>query len=1296
MPTPPWQTVRAGARLAALDDILGSGEAGAFVRWRLAQLCDVAVLRSPRAAAVPPTSADAAFVGRLVLGILGRGRPTLVSPDAEDAILGALGNTAGLRIEERASGEPGAGRLRAVSDDAEAWTEVAAAVLAAGDPRLKPPGARLVADDPWSVALAQTWDSDEERRFFADHLVPLLGGAIGFLELQRPLATMGGRFPAGADLHAARVDFALDADVPGGRARMVVELDGAQHRTPNLAAADRQRDDGLVRGGWPSPLRVSTDALRDANHADMLNLEGAVVGFPDAHPHLQRLANGKPLPWGDSVVRGAVAILLTPLAVFRIQHALAWALCDGTLALAVETWGLSVVERDVPCAALAVADFLAHARALCDLYGIPWRLRAVDLRVIDRTPARFASPDLGALPGWTRAAVRCHTVGARERLGPSDLAIDAAVLAPTTLVFADGPGRSLGTAWAATRTAPRASDATTELAWPDPRPVTDADARAAELTHFLRVLYRKPSFRFNQDGIVKRAMARKSTIGLLPTGAGKSIAYQLPALLSPGLTLVIDPIKSLMLDQVDNLRAQGIDDAAFLNSDLTGPEKDAVLVRLRAGELRFLFVSPERLQIQEFRDVLAEVLHRRPIAFAVLDEAHCVSEWGHDFRTAYLNVGKHARTLCARHGEPPPLLGLTGTASKTVLTDVQRELAIDDPEAIVSVASFDRPELHFQVAATPSRAKRSRLVQWLREEVPAAFAADPSSFYDGSRGGIVFFPHVNGDYGTFKNQRHIGNALNVLAPDNGTRVGHYSGKSPDRWIDGVRTPIWSSAAWAVHKRDAQRDFKANRIAVLCATKAFGMGIDKPNIRFTVHYGMASSPEAFAQEAGRAGRDQRDARCLVIFSDDNVGQAESDDPIQPGIEVEEARRRLHARTDAGLPADDADRMLFLHTLGYAGVDMEAAAVARVFDRWIAPELAKAGTEEVDVLLSARAARDDLRRHRATARPPGPRATPDDEAEGDGQSPSLDIERVVYRLSLVGIVRDYTIAYAESGHAADGDDALAERFRLTVVRPNREAVERAVLEYVGRYRASDALAGVRAGLAGGDEGFVERAILALCRFIYDEVEKQRRAAIWTMRQILRQSLQRADAGAELRRQLAAYLSDSTFTKAVADLVGRRDAPSAGIAAAAASREEARQLFGQAQRYIPSDPENPALYGLSGLALALMGDPEAALRDLGTATDLARRTRGHAAAIDDLRVRLGTLANHRLAGADGVVGVADLVRRGLRSDRREAFARAAHPVVKGMDIDLERACAAVILRSMAQDVTPFLARQFGSAAR
>ena len=324
------------------------------------------------------------------------------------------------------------------------------------------------------------------------------------------------------------------------------------------------------------------------------------------------------------------------------------------------------------------------------------------------------------------------------------------------------------------------------------------------------------SFRPGQQGIVEALLAGHDVLGVMPTGAGKSVCYQIPAALSPGATLVISPLISLMRDQVDALNDLGMP-AAFINTTQTPDEQAMVFAQAAAGQIKLLYVAPERLETGRFRDFAA----RTPISLIAVDEAHCVSQWGQDFRSSYLGIGDFIAGLPQR----PPVGAFTATATERVRRDIVGLLGLRNPA--VTVAGFDRPNLYFDVVKLETKYKAA----WV-----ARYVADHPD-----ESGIVYCA-------TRKTTEALADTLNQMGRP---AVAYHGGMSPDA------------------RETAQRDFITDKVPVVVATNAFGMGIDKSNVRYVIHHNLPESIEAYYQEAGRAGRDGEPSRCTLLWNESDI-------------------------------------------------------------------------------------------------------------------------------------------------------------------------------------------------------------------------------------------------------------------------------------------------------------------------------------------------------------------------------------------------------------------------------------------
>lgn len=415
----------------------------------------------------------------------------------------------------------------------------------------------------------------------------------------------------------------------------------------------------------------------------------------------------------------------------------------------------------------------------------------------------------------------------------------------------------------------------------------------SHINYFIQNIFRKVGFREGQLPIISRALQQKPVIGLLPTGGGKSLTYQLSAFLQPGLCIIVDPIKSLMQDQVRVLRQDWIDCCEFINSNLRKEEKIKKLVDFRYGETMFLFISPERFVMQDFRKIISTIhVSRFGLAFSycVIDEVHCVSEWGHDFRSTYLMLGKNAQQFAkTRSGKPITLIGLTATASFDVLADVERELQIqhsDIANAIIMIENTIRPELFFRVidstgkvrigclnddfsklGANLQKLNNPELIEKSKKHHKENFN-DAEVFNDN-----ILFSSEKDESINLSEKNHNDFYAIIFCPVKG-RMGSVIG------VDYVYQNLNSISKGYFYSSDDDdkvskevqthfENFIYGKTKHIVCTKAFGMGIDKKDIRSTYHFFYSSSLESLVQEAGRAGRDRKISEANIIVSTQKV-------------------------------------------------------------------------------------------------------------------------------------------------------------------------------------------------------------------------------------------------------------------------------------------------------------------------------------------------------------------------------------------------------------------------------------------
>jgi ATP-dependent DNA helicase RecQ len=394
------------------------------------------------------------------------------------------------------------------------------------------------------------------------------------------------------------------------------------------------------------------------------------------------------------------------------------------------------------------------------------------------------------------------------------------------------------------------------------------DALGALRTHF-----GYHTFRAGQERAVTSVLAGRDTLVVLPTGGGKSLCYQVPALVLPKLTVVVSPLISLMKDQVDALVARGLP-AAFVNSTLTSSQVGDRLTRAQRGEIKLLYVAPERFDAGRTAERLRDI----GVSLLAIDEAHCISEWGHDFRPSYLRIG----TVRDRLGAPPTV-ALTATATPEVRRDIVKQIGLRNASVIVT--GFDRKNLHFHVVPTRTEDdKDDALVDALRRR---------------DDGAIVVYAST---------RKAVERVANVVARARIPAAAYHAG------LDDA------------HRQEVQDDFMSERVRVIVATNAFGMGIDKPNVRLVVHHAMPGTLEAYYQEAGRAGRDGGHSDCVLLhaFQDRFTHEFFIKSSFPERALVENVYRAMCKHADrSGIVSIDVDRLASLVPGKVTGREVESA-------------------------------------------------------------------------------------------------------------------------------------------------------------------------------------------------------------------------------------------------------------------------------------------------------------------------------------------------------------------------------------
>lgn len=736
---------------------------------------------------------------------------------------------------------------------------------------------------------------------FFEKLLPQYLGEYSFVKnLIIPEADFADILLNDTVLCGQQVDFYLP------QTKTVFEIDGNSHESSSQTLKDTMRDTALTRNKI-QVIRIKTENIKKNTTKLANELEEFKKKIKD-NPVIDQYKSDLMVSRDD--------IRIKYDAVIRLQILLLSCLKNGKLHLGDKKWNFHIQNSDIPqleyLLSLAYEDLKCWANTIAKLLKIS--LKFPEFSIVNEASKDTFILDFGMFKRYTDEI--------EENRNCTYIRTDYFMESNYyEVAFADSLQYQLR--------------------------IGGEESDLPNLQYLLKNFFGFDEFRDGQLQIIMNVLERNDTIGILPTGTGKSLCYQYASLLQPGVSIVVVPIISLMIDQKRSMDQKHMTRTNLISSQLRGEEKSKILAEFQQGQYQLLWMAPERFQNEDFRKSLSGINRTMNFSLAVIDEVHCLSEWGHDFRVSYLTL---IRTLRA-HCPEACLLGLTATASQAVLEDLKAEFE-NDGSGIKALTSMNRNELMFKRIKVESRENKFERIKQVIKEVENIYQTDLSK-QDGkdSRCGLVFCPTVAGRNDGCQTICEQLSSIDKFK----NRVGTYHGKLEN----GLREKV-------------QKDFMDDQYSILVCTKAFGMGIDKSNIKYTIHTCLPQSIESFYQEAGRAGRDAdktEKSYCYILYSPENEGKGSDIRKIfKADIGIEE--RKLISE---GLSQDLAT-IMFLWNLNKKTVSEEYKSISDVLGR-----LYKGETQ---ILFH--------------------------DSSKKGQSLE-EIQNALYKLSLLGIVDSWTVNY-----------------------------------------------------------------------------------------------------------------------------------------------------------------------------------------------------------------------------------------------------------------------------------------------
>lgn len=932
----------------------------------------------------------------------------------------------------------------------------------------------------WNIIKGDDEHIDYPAELFFDSILPKYLGEYSFVRnLIIPEASFEDVLEKSTELDGQQVDFYFP------QMKTVFEIDGSSHNKEMQKIKDAVRDKALAKENIKVVRIKSNDIKKESS-----NLITWLMSYKE------ELSNSEIInQYKETLSLKKTDVRVMYDAVIRLQMVLLSCLKSGRLKLDAPVWNIQVINTDITeiedIICIAYHDIKLWLSAIMQL--LKFNVTLPEIRVNDYTQEASTFIDFSMFKRYT-----------------DDIDYKSDCIYVRTDYFHDKNYF--------------------EVAFADTLQYHfDVEDEGKDLNSFEFLLQNLFGFNMFRDGqlpIIKNVLERKDTIGILPTGTGKSMCYQFSALLQPGVTIVVVPIISLMMDQKRGMDSKGITRTNYISSVDTGEGKEQKLRKFMQGQYQFMWMSPERFQNKKFREALIEINRSMNFSLGVIDEVHCLSEWGHDFRVSYLTLITTLRAYCPE----ACLLGLTATASQAVLNDLKAEFE-NDGSGIKALQSMDRRELNYRRVIIHSKHERNEIIQKVLQENDGTY--EDNKGVSKNKVGLIFCPTVRG-----KNTGclEIQNAL-LENTQFKHRVEAYHGQL------------------SMEKRgEIQRKFmSADYTGALVCTKAFGMGIDKENVKYTIHVSLPQSIESFYQEAGRAGRDEdktEKSYCYILYKpEDSIDESQINKIFKRETTVTE-RRKLSDTLDS-----DLSTIMYLWNSNKKEVDEEYKNISDILKQLY---------------------------HGNTTLSFG---------ETGSQKTLEDIENALYKLSLLDVVESWTVEYITGTRGVVDVDYIG----LDDVKME-ESLMKYVRKYDAEFRLDEKVTKYRKyyTILNGGEKRITQLIKVLLEWGNDNILYNRLQSTYNMMQFCQETV----SDEEFRRKVNDYFRYSEQTvifdsviqnplehKNWFDIFWDKDTVTHDVVGIL-SQEKAISILSSLSRYLESYGNNTGLNYLCGMLRLLCG--------------------------------------------------------------------------------------------------------------